>query len=186
MQVLPAGWPADAAVETVPDIVADFGASAPGAVSLADWSIARQLTGSLLPGQVRAGTGFSVASGSVSFPQTVPPLSPWGKGAQKLVPGGRCAVYATHDAGVGRLALGSFLASQASGAVSDPAVSVDLVEDQARLRKRVSVPGLSDVAGTIGVDAVWLIDQVARTGGLWEKPDSSRKPSQAFSRWAFF
>jgi len=28
--------------------------------------------------------------------------------------------------------------------------------------------------------------QVARTGGLWEKPDSSRKPSQAFSRWAFF
>jgi hypothetical protein len=160
-------------VETVPDIVTDFGASAPGSVSVSDWSIARQLTGSLLPGQVRAGTGFSVASGSVGFPQTTPPLSPWGKGAQKLVPGGRCSVYATPDAGVSRLALGSFLANQASGAVSDPAVTVDLIEDQTRLRKRVTVPGLSDVVGTIGVDAVWLIDQIARTGGYYATPKPS-------------
>jgi hypothetical protein len=170
VQVLPAGWPADAAVETVPDVVADFGAAAPGSVSVSDWSIARQLTGSLLPGQVRAGTGFSVASGSVGFPQTKPPVSPWGKGALKLVPGGRCSVYATQDAGVGRLALGSFLSSQASGSVSDPAVTVDLIEDQTRLRKRVTVPGLSDVVGTIGVDAVWLIDQIARTGGYYATP----------------
>jgi len=173
VQALPAGWPADTAVETVPDVVADFGSSAPGSVSVSEWSIARQLTGSLLPGQVRAGTGFSVASGSVGFPQTAPPLSPWGKGAQKLVPGGRCSVYATPDAGASRLALGSFLANQASGAVSDPAVTVDLIEDQARLRKRVAVPGLSDVVGTIGVDAVWLIDQIARTGGYYATPKPS-------------
>lgn len=170
MQVLPAGWPADAAVETVPDIIADFGAAVPGAVSVSDWSITRQLTGSLLPGQVRVGTGFSVASGTVGFPQTVPPISPWGKGAQKMVPGARCAVYATPDSGVSRLSLGSFLTSKAAGAVSDPAVSVDLVEDQSRLRKRVTIPGLSDVVGTIGADAAWLIDQIARTGGYYATP----------------
>src|SRR6185312_11903539 len=159
MQTKPAGWPADAAVEVVPDVVADFGASAPGAVSVADWSIERQLTGSLLPGQVRAGSGFSVASGSVAFPQTSPPLSPWGKGSQKLIPGGKCAVYATHD-GVGRLPLGGFLADKVTGSVSDPAVHVELVEDQSRLRRRVSVPGLAGIAGASSVDAIWIIDQI--------------------------
>lgn len=147
MQRLPNGWPVDAAVETLPEVFLQLPGSVwppargevpRGTAELGAWSATRSLTGSLLPGQVRGASGFSIATGSAVFAQPDgAPLSPWGKGPARLSPGGDCILYASHDGPVlsSGVSLGRFVVAPISGANTSNEVSLELDENSIRLRK---------------------------------------------------
>lgn len=184
MRPLPAGWTSGQDVEVVPSAYLVMpgqtwppsnGESPAGTATLAEWAVDRELVGSLLPGQVRGGSGASVASGSVSFPQPADskPLAPWGRGAARIVGGTAARLTAGHDGPQGAVvALGAFVVDKISGSNASGSVEVDLVEDSASLRRPVALPPALANARTannqtmpFGIDAAWIIDQAARAGG---------------------
>lgn len=147
MQPLPEGWPIDSGVETLPEIFLQLpgsewppaiGSVPRGTAELGSWSVSRSLTGSLLPGQVRGATGFSIATGSASFAQPEgSPLSPWARGPNRLSPGGDCILYASHGGAslAAGIRLGRFVVAPISGANTSNDVYLELDENSIRLRK---------------------------------------------------
>lgn len=147
MQSLPIGWPIDTDVETLPEVFLQLPGSLwppakdhvpRGTAELAAWSVTRSLTGSLLPGQVRGATGFSIATGTAVFAQPDgAPLSPWARGAARLSPGGDCILYASHDGPAlsSGIRLGRFVVAPISGANTSNEVFLELDENSIRLRK---------------------------------------------------
>lgn len=180
MQERPAGWPVEGAVETVPEVFVRMpGATWPPAMggipagtgACGSWNINRDLTGGFLPGQVRAASGFSVATADVAIPQPAVPLSPWGA---QLSPGGRAELYASHDGANGSTALplGKFRVDPISGASSDASLNLELIEDSGRLKRPVAIKWAytSSDADKYSMDASWVLDQIARAGGYYTTP----------------
>lgn len=176
MQTKPAGWPADAAVETVPEVFLSLaGAAWPpardgvpaGTAAAGAWSVSRQLTGSSLPGQVRGASGHSIATGSVDFAQPEgAPLTPWARGNLNIGPGGKCTLYASHlGAGLpSGLLLGAFVVAPIDGANTSNTVSLQLDEDSIRLQRPFTLEWSYDPAMPT-FDASWVLEQIAAYGG---------------------
>ncbi|MGP9528138.1 hypothetical protein [Glutamicibacter sp. AOP5-A2-18] len=183
MQQKPSNWPGESALEIIPEIFSEFHEStwppksveAPqGTSPVGDWSISRQLTGGMLPTQVRGASGHSIASGQVSIPQLPAHMSPWGFGQYRLGPGGRCTVYASQFGGYTtvpdrRIALGEFTVAPISGASTEAKVSLDLDEYSLRLRKPFTLKWT--YSETDRLDAAWVVHQVARAGGYYAVPE---------------
>lgn len=183
MQQKPANWPAESPVEIIPEIFTEFHDSTwppkseetpQGTSPVGGWSISRQLTGGMLPTQVRGAAGHSIASGQVDIPQRTEHLSPWGFGQYRLGPGGRCTVYASQAGGYTtvpdrRIALGAFTVAPISGASTDALVSLDLDEYSMRLRKPFTLDWV--YTATDKLDAAWVVYQVARAGGYYAVPE---------------
>lgn len=176
MQTKPAGWPLEGDVETLPEIFLELhGSQWPpargdvpqGTAEVGSWSVSRQLTGSSLPGQVRAASGHSIASGSASFAQPDgAPLSPWGRGALSLGPGGKCTLYASH-AGPGiasGLRLGAFVVAPVKGSNVSSAIDLELDEDSIRLNKPFTLEWSYNAAEPT-FDASWVLHQIAAQAG---------------------
>lgn len=188
MQQSPAGWPDEGEVEIIPDTFLRLpGSSWPpardgvpaGSSSCAEWSIDRTLTGGFLPGQVRAASGFSIATANVSIPQSQgTQMTPWAPTGWQLTPGGSAQIFASHGGAdsANSLLLGKFKVEPISGSPSDNQVNLDLVEDSGRLKRPVAIKWAytSTDADRYSMDASWVLDQIARAGGYYTtaKPDS--------------
>lgn len=173
MQNLPAGWDPHEIVESVPDFFLELpGSTWPpeseagpaGLAHVGAWSTTRQLTGGNLPGQVRAATGFSVASGDATIAQTVDvPLTPWGRGDAALSPGGDCLLFAARGNGP-RVSLGTFLVAPIDGRGLSNEVLLELEENSARLKKPFSLKWSYDPFAR-SLDAAWVLVQIAGKNG---------------------
>lgn len=183
MQERPAGWPIEGAVETIPEVFVKLpgstwppamGGAPAGTGACGAWSITRDLTGGFLPGQVRGASGFSVAVATAQIPQPASPLSPWAAAGSQLTPGGQATLYASHDGADGSTALqlGKFRVDPISGASTDPALNLDLIEDSGRLKRPVAIRWAytSTDAERYSMDASWALDQIARAGGFYATP----------------
>lgn len=179
MQSKPSSWPADAAVEDLPEVFLRLdGSSWPpagddtpaGTASLGAWSVNQSLTSSALPGQVRGVSGFSVAQGSAVFAQPEgEPLTPWAPGGRRLSPGGACSLYASHVGAGGGLTLGQFMVAPIAGASISNEVALDLEGRAVRLKRRVDLNWIyDDAAGPL--DAAWAISELASAAGYPSVP----------------
>lgn len=178
MQQKPNGWPKSSAVEILPSFYLRMaysqwppaGDETPqGVAPISSWSVDRELTGSNLPGQVRGPSGFSIATGSVVFPQPQgAPLSPWARGSLQLGPGGLCSLYATHKAGE-QLNLGKFFVAPISGSSTSNTVSLDLEDHSIQLRRPYSLTWRYDPL-LANLDAAWVVAQIAERNGFLSTP----------------
>lgn len=172
MQTKPAGWPADQAVEDVPEVRARFRSSAwppagdglpAGQTVVGEWSVDRNLTGGGLPGQARGASGGSIAQGSFEFPQPEgAPLSPFTADALAVQAGG--LVDLTAWQGAASLPLGSFQSQTVSGASTDGVVDVDIEEATQRLKRPFTYKWeYNPLAATM--DAAHVLEAAAAQGG---------------------
>lgn len=174
-------------MEVIPEMLLELTGSAwppaagdipQGTAAVGEWSVNRTLTGGALPGQVRGASGHSIATGSTSFAQPEgAPLSPWGKGALNLGPGGKCILYATHaDPGLAQgLRLGNFVVAPISGSNTSNAVDLELDEDSIRLQKPFTLNWVYDPAQPT-FDASWVLGQIAASAGLATDIESTGSP----------
>jgi hypothetical protein len=180
MQLKPSSWPVEGDVETLPEVFLGLvGSQWPpargdipaGTAEVGSWSVTRQLTGSALPGQVRAVAGHSIAAGSVSFPQPDgAPLSPWGRGVLNLGPGGKCTLYASHAGPslASGLRLGAFVVAPVAGSNTTNAVNLELDEDSIRLQKPFKLDWFYNASAPT-FDASWVLDRIAAAGGYSQR-----------------
>ncbi|GEA79930.1 hypothetical protein [Cellulomonas uda] len=153
-------------------VTADLGAG-PEALDAPSWSIKRDLSGGSLPAQVRGGSGFALATGSVDV--TLPDgRTPWT--TEKIRPGGEvsitAAVSATDtDQTVGDLKIRSVGASSALS--RSRRLAVEDILPKARLELPQLLASMVDPAqiGLAPFDAVWVIDQAARACGFHATPE---------------
>lgn len=167
---LPDGWPAPSPVQTLPGVyvtLPDLGTMAVGS-----WSLERELQGALLPGNVRAASGISIGSGTVSVAGVTPDgkvRSPWSKTA-RVNPGGVAKWFTSYDGpdSDNTVPLGDWQLSPYSGSLASPAsMSVDLVERQ---YAGTSSPNVVDGSDFYGADPIYLVDQLARQIGYYSTP----------------
>lgn len=176
MQFLPANWPSQASVEELPKIMLKIiggywppeSAEAPQGTAVASsWSVSRAITGSPLPGQVRAASGHSIASGSISFVQPEgQPLSPWARGARELGPGGECVLFAAHDGNTPNsgVMLGSFVIAPIKGKNTSNTVDLDLDESSIRMRRTFNYEWFYDTKNP-DFEASAVLEKIAEFGG---------------------
>lgn len=103
-----------------------------GAAEVVSWSIDRDLTSPLLPGQVRGASGFSVATGQCTIAQPDGVVwAPWATGGNRIPASGACKLIASYDGPLGATAftLGNFLLDPMSGKASEKFLTVDLIEN---------------------------------------------------------
>lgn len=172
MQTKPAGWPADQAVEDVPEVRARFRSSAwppardgmpAGQAAVGEWSIDRNLTGGGLPGQARGASGGSIAQGSFTFPQPQgAPLSPFTADGLEVQAGGLIDVTAWQ--GNASLPLGSFQSQSVSGASTNGAIDVDIEEATQRLKRPFTYQWFYDPKAPT-LDASHIMEAAASAGG---------------------
>lgn len=152
MRTLPAGWPdPDDPNQTAftvylhvldgvwPPASIHDGESLPaGWAVVGEWTIDADLDAPLMPGQVNAGSTFTVASGACTIPQPEGGLlAPWRVGDERTPHSGHCELVASYNGYSGSTAfvLGKFLLDPIKGKVSEPVLSLSLVQDLVRLRK---------------------------------------------------
>lgn len=181
MQSKPMNWPEETSVETLPEVFLNMpGSSWPpasgdvpqGTAAAGSWSISRQLTGGNLPGQVRGPVGFSIATGSIDFPQPAgAPLSPWARGGRALSPGGACALYASHGGPdtLSGLQLGQFVIAPIDGANTSNSVHMDLDENSIRLKRPFTLKW-DYTTDLPAFDAGWVLSEIAYSGGYNSVP----------------
>jgi len=157
-------------------VTVDVGAGAETAVTLS-WSVDRDLTGSGLPGQVRAVTGASVGSGEISL-EDAAVRTPWR--ASRFLPGGTVAIDADGDTGtafqfspkpVARMVVTDVAAPTALSAER----SLTITDDVRAMRGELTIPptlliGTSGPVDAVSVDASWLIYLAAKAGGRHAVP----------------
>lgn len=176
MQNKPEGWPDGGPVETIPEVFLKIDGSAwppaqdgipEGTAAVGEWSVDRELVGSHLPGQVRGPSGFSVATGSVSFPQAQgSQLSPWGRGGLRVGPGGQSVLFASHDgpSALSGVSLGQFRIAPISGSNTSNTVNLDLEDRTIQLNRPFTLRWeYNPVLPT--PDAAWVIAKVAELNG---------------------
>lgn len=187
MRSLPAGWPDPSEPDqTTPTVYLHLvdsvwppaaGDLAAGYVECGSWHIDRDLVGSLLPGQVRAPSGFSVATGGVSIPQPDGVrLAPWRAGDRRVVPPASVELIASYDGPTGATAfvLGTFRVAPISGRVSEPSLMFDLVEEWSALKRPNTVQQYDDhnplhVPGAYSstpYDPARIVEQIAADAGF--------------------
>ena len=170
MRALPAGWPA-ASNDAVND---DVLVSLPDATWLAgpqvvdSFSIKRELVGSILPSQIRAGSGLSVASGDCVFYHRAVDGAPWRQGDAKVTPTGSASLYA--QAGSATIPLGTFQFDAAAGILSQSAVTLDLIDEKLAHRQINEYSGYLDTTNTAPADSAWIVDTEARELGFYSTP----------------
>jgi hypothetical protein len=157
MRSLPAGWPSPSSpLQTAPVVYLHVvaGAWPPASVqdgeSLPDgwtrvgqWQIDADLDAPLMPGQVNAGTKFTVASGSCTIPQPRGGmLAPWRAKKERTPKAGACELWASFDGynGSTKFLLGNFILDPVSGKASEPFLTLTFVQDLVRLRKPHDLP----------------------------------------------
>ena len=146
-----------------------FEVSTPGDVTRAldveSWSTRRSLSSWGLPGQARIPSGVGTGSGTVSA--DVPgAVSPW---SIEVLPGASASLAVSQDTGLGRY---SALAGIVHDITSDGALASARtlnVEDDIEALGRPALVRSAFAVGPSGsyIDAAYLIDQVARSGGYW-------------------
>lgn len=143
-----------------------------GYAEVGSWNIDRDLVGSLLPGQVRAPSGFSVATAGATIGQPAAGrLAPWKTGASKVVPPDRGELIASFDGPTGATAfvLGTFKIDPISGKASEPSLSIELVEEWATLKRRHTTHQQVDSFGGDShddTDASTFVEQIADDAGF--------------------
>lgn len=170
MRPLPAGWPApsDAAVND------DVLVSLPDATWLSgpqvvdSFSIKRELVGSILPGQVRAGSGLSVADGDCSFYYRAVDGASWRQGSAKIAPTGTASLYA--QAGAATIPLGVFDIDGVAAKLSTPTMDIDLIDQSIGQRSPNTFPGYLTADESRPVESAWIVDQLARSLGYYSTP----------------
>lgn len=157
MRDLPAGWPAHAdRVKTPPKVYLRLPGSAwppasrigdedlpAGTTRVGSWTIDCRLDAPLLPGQVNAATKMSIASASCTIPQPKGGLlAPWRGGGEAPPKSGACELIASYNGPDGSTAfrLGKFVLDPIKGKLSDPFVSLTMVQDLVRLNKTHDLP----------------------------------------------
>jgi len=153
-------------------VTLDLGDGTPVVVDASSWSVQRALSGSNIPGQVRAASGVGTTDGSVSF-AVDDNRTPWQAGP--FLPGGKAAIDAAADAGLALSPIARLLVSKLGlpGALT-PERNATLTENLGALRGNVTLPVtlattsyFGDVAAT---DAAWPIVQAAALGGYHVDP----------------
>ncbi|MET0886297.1 MAG: hypothetical protein ABWX92_07585 [Mycetocola sp.] len=157
MRSLPAGWPNTYdLVQEAPTVylrlldtawppasVVD-GESLPAGTTIVDeWSINCDLDAPLLPGQINASPKLTIADASCTIPQPKGGLlAPWRTGPEATPPRGRCELVASYDGPSGSTAflLGRFVLDPIKGRLSDPFLTVTMVQDLIRLRRDHTIP----------------------------------------------
>lgn len=165
MQDKPHGWPAEGPVEDLPEflVVADEVWAPGGSAATSALSIRRELVGGGLPGAARGGSGFSVADGNITVPQSAgAPFSPWAGAAQRVTPGNEAKIVASHD--TARLALGSFIVASIEGADSSGTLTIPLIESQRSLDGPCTYVWQYDAAQPV-MDASEVIRAIASSAG---------------------
>jgi len=155
-------------------VTLDMGDGTPVVVDASSWSVQRALSGTNIPGQVRAASGVGTTDGSVAF-AVDDNRTPWQAGP--FLPGGKAAIDAAADADLPLSPIARLLVSELGlpGALT-PERNATLTEDLGALRgQRVVLPvtlGLDTIV--IGesqlLDAAYLIDAAARAGGRYQTP----------------
>lgn len=157
MRALPAGWPDPAdPVQTPPTVYLRLPGSAwppasvqgdeelpAGTTRVGSWSIDCDLDAPLMPGQVNATTKFTIATASCTIPQPDGGLlAPWSPGSLAPPKSGRCELIASYDgpAGATAFVLGKFVLDPIKGKLSEKFLSLTMVQDMVRLRKRHQMP----------------------------------------------
>lgn len=170
---LPDNWPAPSPSQTLPGVyvmLPDLGMMAVGS-----WSLERELQGALLPGNVRAASGISIGSGSVTVRGIESDGSirtPWSPNA-RVKAGGDASWFASYDGPAldASVPLGQWQISPQSGSVASPASrTIDLVEKQyagTSALNKISGDGFQDG------EPVFLVDQLARQIGYYSTPKPS-------------
>ncbi|WP_394161558.1 hypothetical protein [Galactobacter valiniphilus] len=127
-----------------------------------DFQIQRDLTGGGLPGAARGGSGFSVASGSVTLPMGRAELTPWATASKRVAPGG-LAWFRAHPTTLTSITLGRFIVDECS-AGSFGGLSLDLVESQRQMDGPFTYPWQYDSAAGAD-DAASALAAAAEAGG---------------------
>ena len=170
MRSLPAGWPAPSNAATNDDVLISLPTATwlDGPQEVNSFSIKRELVGSILPGQVRAGSGLSVASGDCAFYYRSVDGAPWRQGDAKIIPTGTASLYA--QAGSATIPLGTFDLEGATAKLSTPTMGLDLVDQHISQRTPNTLPSYLSADGTRPVESAWIVDQLARSLGYYSTP----------------
>lgn len=167
---LPADWPAVAPSQTLPGV---YVALAPlGAVAVSSWELERELVASTLPGNIRAASGISVGSGSVTVAATNTAgakMTPWSSDpTARIMAGGPVDWFAAYDGpeSTSRVDLGAWQVSPVSGSLTTAGISIDLVEKQyaGRTQANLLPPALG------WSDASWMVSALAAQMGFHATP----------------
>lgn len=161
-------------VETIPDFkftqdTTLFGADGWDG-SVVDFKVSRDLTGGGLPGAARGGSGFSVATGSVTLPMRPSELTPWAAAGKRVTPGGMAWLTA-HPTTLTSLKLGRFLVDSCNAAALG-GLNVELVESQRRMDGPFTFAYQYDKDAP-KLDAVAVMAATANAGGFrtqWATP----------------
>lgn len=155
MREYPPEWPdTDGFVEQLPTVYVHIVDSAwppanddmdtpTGWAVCSSWEIECELDAPLLPGQINAAAKFVTAKASCTIPQPAGGmLAPWRAGGEKLPSSGHAELVASHDGPTGATAflLGRFLLDPIKGKLSDPYLTLTLIQDTLRLRKNHTMP----------------------------------------------
>ena len=161
MRALPDGWPAPSSAAINDDVLISLPDATwlDGAQVVDSFSIKRDLVGSILPAQVRAGSGLSVADGNCAFFYRAVSGTPWRQGAAKITPLGTASLYA--QAGALTIPLGTFDIDGASATLSTPTMGLALIDKRISQRAPNTFPGYLSADGTAPVEAAWIVEQLA-------------------------
>lgn len=140
-----------------------------GSADVGHWSVDRDLTGGGLPGNARGASGFSVASGQVSFAQpSTAPSTPWAAGGSRVVTGAACSLVADQSPEGGELLLGRFVVDEAAGSNSSIPVILTLTDTSRRLNRPFTYRRDYDASDST-FDASEVIKEAARQSGFAEE-----------------
>lgn len=167
-------------VETIPDFkftqdTTLFGADGWDG-SVVDFKVSRDLTGGGLPGAARGGSGFSVATGSVTLPMRPSELTPWAAAGKRVTPGGMAWLTA-HPTTLTSLKLGRFIVDSCNAAALG-GLNVEIVESQRRMDGQFTFAYQYDKDAP-KMDAVAVMAAAANAGGFrtqWATPGPTDRP----------
>lgn len=140
-----------------------------GEYDIASWSTSRALAAAALPGQASATSGTGVGSGALTVRDPDTGGKPWAM-SDNLKPGNAVTIDATHDIGTesSRVATGVVRQVSAPGVLS-PERTLSIEDDLGRLQRPAWV-GVGYRRPQIAIDAAYLIDCAARSGGHYATP----------------
>lgn len=169
MLPLPAGWTQPSNASQTDDVLIDIPDTSwlDGPQPLSSFSVKRELVGSLLPGQVRTGSGLSVASGDCDFAYPATLGAPWLQGQQRVKPEGTASLYAQADSGA-TIPLGRFSVDEAGAALSLASMHLELIDEKIAQRRLNSFRGYIDE--NYPVDPAFIVDTIARDMGYYSTP----------------
>lgn len=183
MRSLPSGWPAaDDYAQTVPTVylhvldsswppASDDGEfpCPTGWAECGSWSLDWDLSAPLMPGQVSAQVNPTFAEGECTIPHPAGALlAPWRVGDERTPKASKVELVASHDGPLGSTAflLGQFILDPMRGRMSEPFITLRLVQDLVRLKKPHDLPPSINAGVTNPLSPTRYLEAGAENNGL--------------------